>query len=293
VTGSRRPEGFALPLVLVALAMCGVLALSAGTTAWRALRSTREAATATRVQLAVDEVLAAEVEAWRDGRFVTDDLGITRTVSRESGSGVPVRVRALRSHPLVLWLSATAHDPVSSIIGAEVRRTVWLAAPELPLEAALIAVPAVSGAAVAPLSDPAAVHAAVDAAWPLIVPQAAPRTSWPRRGLPSWGAAQLPAGDSILDGPLRWRGLLVHDGALTVRGAVEIDGVLLVRGSLEARGAQLTVRGALLVADRDGPGAIIDPSASLTWDPERIAMALATVARPRLAPFRAWQAVTP
>jgi hypothetical protein len=105
-----------------------------------------------------------------------------------------------------------------------------------------------------------------------------------------WRAATIAPTDSLIVGPMRWTGLLLHEGPLRLIGDVALQGVLIVRGTLDARAARLRVRGGVLLDDPATPS-MLGP-AELQWDRCAVEMALSTLAEPRSTPFRVWHTVT-
>lgn len=106
---------------------------------------------------------------------------------------------------------------------------------------------------------------------------------------PGWRALGLRGPRVHVEGPTRWRGLLVVHGDLTVRGRVELTGLLVVTGLLDAAAAELRVQGAVVAADTSAGGVMLGSQNTVRYDRCAVQMALATVARPSLAPFAIWQ----
>jgi len=105
---------------------------------------------------------------------------------------------------------------------------------------------------------------------------------------PDWTALHL-RGDTIaIAGPTEWKGLLVARGRLVVTGVVRVTGLLIVEGLLDASAAQLSVQGAVIAADTSASGVMLGAQSRLFYDRCAVQMALATVARPSLAPFSLW-----
>lgn len=107
----------------------------------------------------------------------------------------------------------------------------------------------------------------------------------------SWAPLQW-RGDTVrLAGATRWSGLVVVHGHLVVTGSVHVTGLLLVDGALDASAADLTVQGAVLVADTSASGVMLGARSHLFYDRCSVQMALASVARPSLAPFSLWHSL--
>jgi hypothetical protein len=144
------------------------------------------------------------------------------------------------------------------------------------------------------LGDTAMVRAQFDHAWVSLVARSTVRspTSWPQllSASSGWQSLLLDGATVSLQSPSRWRGVLAIAGDLRVTGSLEIDGVLVVRGRLDARGAQLRIRGALVVASLGNPGVELGDQSHVRFDRCAIQMALATIAVPRAQPFSLWYA---
>jgi hypothetical protein len=106
--------------------------------------------------------------------------------------------------------------------------------------------------------------------------------------LPGWHSLLLSGASTTMQGGSRWRGLLSVAGDLIITGRVEVEGVLVVRGALDARGGELRVRGAVLVAPV-GPGtAQLGRSTQLQYNRCAQQMGLATVSEATSRPFALW-----
>lgn len=121
-------------------------------------------------------------------------------------------------------------------------------------------------------------------------------TSWDSlpRALPAssaWRALRLSGPSVRIAGPTQWRGLLIVHGETILSGAVDVTGILLVDGHLDASAAQLSVQGAVVVADTSARGVMLGARSRLFYDRCAVQMALATVSRPSLAPFSLWQSL--
>ena len=161
--------------------------------------------------------------------------------------------------------------------------------------AALVDAPAENWTTPSPtltLADTAAVRAAFDLAWISVIARSPVRASdsipQPLAPLPGWHTLLLDGGSVALRAPARWRGLLAVSGDLVVSGRLEVEGVLLVRGRLDARGADLHVRGALLVASLGNRDVQLGDQTRVQYDRCAVQMALATIAVPRAMPFSLW-----
>jgi len=107
----------------------------------------------------------------------------------------------------------------------------------------------------------------------------------------AWTALHLQGDTVTVAGPTRWTGLVVVRGHFVVTGTVQVTGVLLVDGGLDASAAQLSVQGAVLSADTSARGVMLGARSRLFYDRCAVQMALATVARPSLAPFSLWESL--
>lgn len=106
--------------------------------------------------------------------------------------------------------------------------------------------------------------------------------------LPGWHTLLL-SGPVVSVRPLsHWRGLLAVNGDLLVTGSLDVDGVLVVRGRLDARGADLRVRGALIVASVGGSSVALGDRTQIRYNRCAVQMALATIAQPSSRPFALW-----
>lgn len=127
---------------------------------------------------------------------------------------------------------------------------------------------------------------AIDARVPATTVSGAPRPFPTHR---DWSALHLRGEHVGVSGPTRWNGLVVVHGHLVVTGTVYITGLLLVEGAMDASEGQLTVQGAVLAADASATGVRLGARSRLFFDRCAVQMALASVARPTLAPFSLWQ----
>jgi len=111
---------------------------------------------------------------------------------------------------------------------------------------------------------------------------------------PAWSARRLVSADSSIAPPTvtlgtgTHTGLLLVDGDLEVIGTLDVEGLLVVRGRIDARAGTLVVSGALLVRDDRDAGSTLGSASRVRYSPCSVARALATIARPRVAPFSAW-----
>jgi hypothetical protein len=110
---------------------------------------------------------------------------------------------------------------------------------------------------------------------------------------PPWRARAMNEADTVLAGPVAFRGVLLRDGLLRITGDVDVEGLLIVRGPLRLEGARVRVRGAVVLADPLRRAVELPAGVAVAWDRCAIDMALATVAQPVSTPFRLWHAVTP
>lgn len=145
------------------------------------------------------------------------------------------------------------------------------------------------------LVPPASLLADVQTAMAVLVTRTGAREAGPAPvTLPAttgWQALRLRGDRLAVVGPLRWQGLLVAEGDVTLSGAIDVTGLLVVVGRLEASAAQLTVQGALVAVDTSARGVTLGGPSSVTFDRCAVEMALATVARPSLAPFALWHSL--
>jgi hypothetical protein len=109
----------------------------------------------------------------------------------------------------------------------------------------------------------------------------------------SWAAMWLRADTVAVRGPARFTGLLIVEGTLVLTGTIDMQGLLLVTGPLDAAAARLSVQGAVIAADSRASGVMLGPHTRLFFDRCAVQMALATVARPTLAPFSLWFSLPP
>lgn len=143
-----------------------------------------------------------------------------------------------------------------------------------------------------PVSDSAAVRRQFERAWVTLLArsqiqrqESAATTLVP---LPGWHSLLLNGASTTINGVSRWRGLLSVAGDLIITGRVEIEGVLVVRGSLDARGGELRVRGAVLVASNGHGRAQLGRRTQLQYDRCAEQMGLATVSEASAYPFALW-----
>jgi Tfp pilus assembly protein PilV len=314
----NAPRGFALPLVLVALVCSMIMVLSAATTTWRTVRGAQVAVRATRTALAAETAVAAAAAGIVGDSLLQLPLGNRREQRRVDASGTVVTTETVRTAPLVGWIAARATDGIVTTglsPRAAIVRVLYLRPPAVAVDAALQAASAIDSSggarlvgsgvmdstacgapeghaapAVAAL-DSATRRAALAMAWAGMRARSAPWSSSSPPADSVWRAAHVLPADSVVVGPVRVTGLVLHDGPLRLIGNVAVHGLLIVRGALDARAAQLTIRGALIV---DSPAAPVQLGpAAVIWNRCAVEMALATVATPRSAPFHTWQSVTP
>ena len=129
---------------------------------------------------------------------------------------------------------------------------------------------------------------AIDARVPATTVSGAPRPFPTHR---DWSALHWRGEIVGVTGPTRWTGLVVVRGPLIVTGTVHITGLLLLEGAMDASAGQLTVQGAVLAADASATGVRLGARSHLFFDRCAVQMALASVARPTLAPFSLWQSL--
>jgi hypothetical protein len=72
---------------------------------------------------------------------------------------------------------------------------------------------------------------------------------------------------------------------------VYVTGILIVEGYLDATAASLSVQGAVVAVDTSARGVMLGARSDLRYDRCAVQMALATVARPTLAPFSLWHSL--
>lgn len=314
---SHARRGFALPLVLAVGACALLLVLASASTTWRAYRGARQAMAMARADMAAERGAAEAVrDALQDSvreRPLADSMR-SREVDAE---GLTLTRLVVRPSPWVLWVSVTASEGGGGDVSAARAtrgRVERLAPPRWPVHAALTATSPVdsSGSVLggAPLRDltdcfgesrasvPAArqlprdsVRRALAEGWDATAARAA---EWTRDAPDDgrWRLHLIPRRDSVLAGPRRWQGLVLHEGPLRLVGAFEGTGILIVRGALDASGARLAVRGAVVVDDSLARPVRLGP-ATLQWNRCAVSMALATAATLRAAPFHVWVGLTP
>jgi hypothetical protein len=146
-----------------------------------------------------------------------------------------------------------------------------------------------------PLAPPTSLLADVQTAMAVVAARTPARASGPTPvTLPvttGWQALRLRGDRLAVVGPTRWQGLLVAEGDLTLAGSIDVTGLLVVLGRLDASAAQLTVQGALVAVDTSARGVTLGGASRITFDRCAVEMALATVARPSLAPFALWHSL--
>lgn len=321
--------GFALPLVLAVGACALLLVLASASTTWRAYRGARQATAAARADMAAERGMAELVgDALRDSLAMRP---LADTLRRRwiDGEGLTLSGVAVRPAPFVVWVAVTASeggggDPAA--VRATRVRAERLAPPAWPIRAALTSTSPVdslteSGAAAGAASGLASVigtvgadptdcfggrHAGVPSvrqlpvdsvraewavSWGAALARATPwRSDAPPDG--RWRVQLLEARDSVLVGPRRWQGVLLHDGPLRLVGSIEGRGLLIVRGALDASAARLSISGAVLVDDPRSARVQLG-TATLQWNRCAVSMALAALAVPRAAPFHTWVGLTP
>jgi hypothetical protein len=303
--------------VLAVAAAALLLVLASASTTWRAYRGARAAVAAARVDMAAERGVAHAIEAALADSIRERPLGDTVRTAIIDGDGLTVAASAVRSAPFVLWVSALASEGgggAPAAARAARARVERLAPPLWPLRAALTTTSPVDSAAArlwgAVPDDatdcqgersrpvPAArqlpvdsVRAPLASGWSAALARAAP---WrpPDANEGRWRVQVIPEADSVLSGPRRWQGLLLHHGPLRLLGALDGRGVLIVRGALDASAARLTVSGAVLVDDPQQRTVRLG-AATLQWNRCAVAMALATIATPRAAPFHAASGLVP
>jgi hypothetical protein len=114
----------------------------------------------------------------------------------------------------------------------------------------------------------------------------APGTAWTARSVTSSDSAA--PGRVTLAGTSRHDGLLVIDGDLLLQGALLVNGLLVVSGALDASAGTLEVDGGVIVRDAATRGTRLGANVRIRYSPCLVGRALATVARPRIAPFALW-----
>jgi hypothetical protein len=148
-------SGYILPFVVIATALAAVLALALVTSAWRAQRAVRFAASGSDAHAHAESALAAHLSAWRAESLWQLPLQHAAHRFVEGAPGRFVTVTTHRTHPLVLWVDAAAEgDQVAPERRGQavVQRVVWLEPPPVPVEAVLQATGVVTGGAQALVS---------------------------------------------------------------------------------------------------------------------------------------------
>lgn len=313
----RPRAGFALPLVLATAAAALLIVLASTATTWRAYRGARLALAAASVDLAAERALVSALELGARDSLSSRPLFDTLRAQVVDAEGITLAMMTYRSSPSVAWIVASASEGGSSNVDAArgIRtRAVRLRPPALPIAAALTTNSTVDssgaqligsltvdasgcegdrGQSVMPVRQLSVdtLRNQVNRVWPTLV---ANSSAW--RGDPPndtrWRAAVIPSSDSVLVGPHRWQGLLIHDGPMRVLGDLTVNGVLVVRGPLDASAARLTILGALIVADSQSLPVRLGP-ARIQWERCAVSMALGAVSQPVTAPFDVWRTVTP
>ncbi len=311
-----RP-GFALPLVLATAAVALLIVLASTATTWRAYRGARLALAAASVDLAAERALVSAIELGTRDSLSNRPLFDTLRAQLVDAEGITLAMSSYRSSPSVAWIVASASESGSASVDAvrAIRtRALSLRPPAVPILAALTTSSAVDSSG-AQLTGSLTIDASgcegdrgramaqlrqlpIDTlrnqlarVWPTLVARASEwRGDAPND--PRWRAAVISTSDSVLVGPHRWQGLLLHDGSLRVIGDLTVNGVLIVRGHLDASAARLTVLGALIVADSLSLPVRLG-SARIQWERCAVAMALGVVSQPVSAPFDVWRTVTP
>lgn len=313
----RGRYGFALPLVLAVATCALLLVLASASTTWRAYRGARAAMAHARADLAAERGVALLVRDALDDSLRERPLADTLRSSEVDAEGLTLSRVVVRASPFTMWVVVTASEGGGGDLAA-VRatriRAERLAAPSWPVRAAVVSTSSIdsSGAMLTgTLMDDrtdcfAERHAAIAAARQLPVDSVRPAwsTSWPAaraRATPwsvdapvdaRWRVHIIPDRDSVLLGPRRWQGLVLHDGPLRLVGAFTARGLLVVRGTLDASAARLAISGAVLVDDPRAQPVRLG-AATVQWNRCAVSMALATVAVPRSAPFHTWVGLTP
>jgi hypothetical protein len=108
-----------------------------------------------------------------------------------------------------------------------------------------------------------------------------------------WSARRVTAADSgqrriVLAGFSSHQGLLLVDGDLVVRGTLQLRGLLAVRGSLDVTSGALDVVGGVLLRDTDAGVSHAGSGVRVRYSPCTVRRALASVARPAIAPYGLW-----
>lgn len=313
----RSRPGFALPLVLATAAVALLVVLASSATTWRAYRGARLAFSAASIDLAAERGLVTALEVGVHDSLISRPLFDTLRAQIVDAEGITLALSTFRSSPWVAWIVATASEGGSSNADAAraIRtRAMRLRPPVLPVAAALTTnslVDSVGAQLIGSLpvdasgcdgdrgqSMTAARQLPVDTlrnqlnrVWATLTTRA---SAW-HGDAPNdsrWRSAVLPAADSVLVGPHRWQGLLLHDGPLRVIGDLTVNGVLVVRGHFDASAARLTVLGALIVADSLSFPVRLGP-ARIQWERCAVSMALGAVSQAVSAPFDLWRTVTP
>ncbi|MBY0491254.1 MAG: hypothetical protein K2R93_15535 [Gemmatimonadaceae bacterium] len=311
------PRGFALPLVLAVAASALLLVLASASTTWRAYRGARRAALAARADMAAERGVADAVSGWLADSLRERPLADTLRAREVDAEGFTLQRVALRTAPFVFWVSAEASEGGGgepSAVRVVRTRAERLAPPSWPVRAAVsttVLVDTTAATIVGALAPDVTdclgeAHGAVPAvrtvpadslraAWANSWSQALDRARpWPAAVAADarWRVHVIPTRDSVLIGPRTWQGLLLHEGPLRLIGRFDGRGLLVVRGTLDATAAQLTLSGAALVDDPAARVSRLGP-AVVQWNRCDVAMALATIATPRAAPFHAWVGLTP
>ncbi|MEO7521055.1 MAG: hypothetical protein ABIW79_04495 [Gemmatimonas sp.] len=115
-----------------------------------------------------------------------------------------------------------------------------------------------------------------------------PRVPWTARIVT--GVDLLAPGRVTLLAASSHEGLVLIDGDLRLQGTLRVRGLLLVTGSVNAQDGALEVDGGVLVRDSGALGSWFGMGVRVRHSPCLIGRALATIARPRIAPFSLWAA---
>ena len=263
-------------MLLVAL-----LTGSAQFSAWRATRAARQAFNGERALLGADEALAQIVADWNGDAFAESGIGSRRQMTVATAAGDTVAATLVRTAPLIVWLevAATSRSSGAPLQAARrVARALLLAAPSLPLDAALVALAPVhlhGAGSVTGIDDPSrhdecgawrdsASIAGLQADVAQVDATANLRGAPPRIAGPSalhvaaaFDSAWLTIDrhsahrTTLTGGEPAWQALILQDtgtvqlnGVVRYTGLLAVDGDLVVNGVLQLRGL-LVVRGTL------------------------------------------------
>jgi len=279
----RASHGYVLPFVLIAIAAASVLAFSLASEGWHSARAVALAGHGDAAANAVEDAQAMAMDRWELDSVWVQPLHqqMSRTVVTTLGRSV--RLTWNRSHPLMAWLTTSHYvdgNARRAPIGRELLRAVWLQAPAIPVNAALVIPGAVTGAEGTLISgaDVATPGSACGVSRDTASVSAVAATSVLGDPLGSWPGAPVPdtlaqfshdslsaalmvihgraehrvVGNAPSPFPVRagWNALWLTGNPVIIEGPTHWTGLVVVDGALELRGnvaidGLLLVRGAL------------------------------------------------